>query len=158
MKYRIATAFGLLALGAAAIVPAGVGAQDISISIDGVVRGVEGEVVPLVDQAVAAEFVGDTCDGTVSTGNNASTHPNNDLLITTGGQTFTIPDVEAGANDVSVASGSIVLGENIVLELRLGPDAVGSGGLVLTFDCADTAVIPPTEPEPPTPEEPDFTG
>ena len=156
MKYRIAAVIAVFALGAAAFAPSGVGAQDISINTGGVVFDDPGTIVPIASQAVPAELVGDTCTGTVTAGNNASTHPNNDLLITTGGQTYVIPDVEAGANDVSTTTGTAVLGDTIVVELRLGEDGASSGGLLLTIDCTDTP--PDAGAEPPTPAEPDFTG
>ena len=157
MRFGIASAFALMALLAAAIAPAGVGAQDISLDVVGVVFGDEGDVFDVINEPVDPELVGDTCVETVTTGNNASTHPNNDLLITTGGVTYVIPDVEAGPNDISTIEGDVVLGENIVVQLRLGPDGASSGGVRITFECTDTQ-IPEVDPEPPTPEEPDFTG
>lgn len=156
MRYRLVAVVGLFAMVAAAFNPAA-GAQDISIDTGGVAYGAEGEIIVIADQAVDASLVGQTCTGTVSVGNNESVHPNNDLIITSGDLSVTIPNVEEGANDISTGTGSVLLGETIRVELQFGADGVTSGGLTLTFDCS-APELPETEPEAPTPEEPDFTG
>jgi hypothetical protein len=145
--------------------------DDIVIPIDTIVRGDEGDVEVVATVAVDPELVGDTCSAELTDSNNESTHPNNDLIVTSGSWNETIPDVESEANSTQVVAGEIILGETVVVEVRLGPDGVFSGGLTLTFDCEDvipaTTVAPTTEPPAQLPQsevvaataaQPTFTG
>lgn len=156
-KIRLLAVAAVMAIIAAAYSPA-VGAQvDITLSTGGSASGNPGDRIVIIDEAVDPALVGQSCVETVSAGNNASTHPNNDLIISSGTSTIVIEDVEAGANDVSSSTNDVTLGERITVELEFGEDGLTSGGLVITFEC-DAPSIPDAEPDPPTPEEPDFTG
>jgi len=151
----------LLVLAAAAITAVAVfagggvaGAQDIVIDTGGFAAGDPGTRIPIADETVDAALVGGTCSGTVTAENNASTHPNNDLVIATGGQEFVIADVEGGPNDVSTATGGFEIGESLTVELEFGDDGLTSGGLMLTITCT----APAAEVTEPVPAEPAFTG
>ncbi|MEM8904461.1 MAG: LPXTG cell wall anchor domain-containing protein [Actinomycetota bacterium] len=122
----------------------GASAQDgvLDIPIDTVVRDVEGSITVLSSTDVPAEAVGLTCTGEAVTSNQGSVHPNNDLLVETGGATFVFEDVEDQPGLTIPASGSFVLGETFVVSLRMGPDEVFSGGIRIAVDC--------TQPEPTT--------
>lgn len=144
---------------------------DLTVPIDTVVRGDEGDVIEVASVSVPEELVGDTCAATLVDENNESTHPNNDLIFTSGSWTATVPDVESEADSSTEIDGEITLGETIVVEVRLGSDGVFSGGLTLTLDCEDeipaTTVAPTTEPPAQLPQsevvaataaQPTFTG
>ncbi|MFA9564402.1 MAG: hypothetical protein ACERLM_06825 [Acidimicrobiales bacterium] len=132
---------------------------DVEIAVDTVVRGEPGDVVELVTVPVEADEVGMICLITVIGENNPSPHPNSDLIITSNGDSFEVPDVEAEAGQTTRGSvEAVVLGESVMVEVRLGPDGVFSGGLILTSECAPpevaaaeaTTTVPPTtvvEPE-----------
>ena len=126
--------------------PAGAQADSFTISLDGVIRGqAEGDIVELVDQAVAPALVGATCTVTGATENNGSVHPGNNVIIATGDATATVPGVEDVPGQVVVGSGSLVLGSNVVVSLEFGPDGITSGGVALAFDCAAAAPVGPVE-------------
>ncbi len=156
MKVRILIAVGLSAIAVAAFNPTA-GAQDITIDTGGVAYGSEGDRILIAEQDVDAALVGQVCDVTVTAANNDSAHPDNNIIITTAGASYLVPDVEASAGDVSTVAGSGVIGDSLRVELEFGPDGVTSGGLILTFDCAEPE-LPETTPDEPTPEEPSFTG
>ncbi|MEO1061431.1 MAG: LPXTG cell wall anchor domain-containing protein [Actinomycetota bacterium] len=126
-------------------------AQDnvIDIPIDTVVREPEGSITPLVSIDVPPEGVGLTCTGEAVTSNQGSVHPNNDLLVETGGETFVFEDVEDQPGLTIPASGSFVLGETFTVSLRMGPDEVFSGGIRIQVDCAppETTTTTTTAPE-----------
>jgi hypothetical protein len=145
--------------------------DDIVVPIETVVRGAEGDVVQVSSVPVPEELVGDTCSARLVDANNSSTHPNNDLIFTSGSWTATVEDVESEADSSTEIEGSITLGETIVVEVRLGADGVFSGGLTLNLDCEDvipaTTVAPTTEPPAQLPQsevvaataaQPTFTG
>ncbi len=127
--------------------------DDISIDIDGVVRGDPGDVITVATTTVDPELVGATCEAELTDRNNESTHPNNDLIVTSGGESAVFEDVETEANSTTVIPGDITLGETVVVEIRLGEDGVSSGGLDLVFDCTN-AVSPTTTEAPATTEVP----
>lgn len=123
-------------------VPAGA-IHDLEIPVDTVVRGDEGDVVELVTVPVEADEVGMVCDITVVGENNPSLHPNSDLIITSNGASFEVPDVEAEVEGTTRGGvEGVVLGEQVMVEVRLGQDGVFSGGMVLTSECAPPEVAP----------------
>lgn len=145
----MAHAFRALALSGvvAGVVLAGpaAGAQEdaIEIPLDSVVRADEGSETELASAPVPAELQGSTCRADAEADNQESVHPNNDLIIATGDARTVIPGVEDEAGQVSVSSGAVVLGETVTVLLRMGPDEVFSGGLVVSVDC--TAAPPTTD-------------
>jgi hypothetical protein len=146
-------AVGLLALALFAFASPASAIDDISIDIDGVVRGNPGDVIEVASTTVDPDLVGATCQAELTDRNNESTHPNNDLIVSSGGQSAVFEDVETQANSVTTFPGDITLGETVVVEIRLGEDGVSSGGLDLVFDCTN-AVFPATTVAPTTTEVP----
>jgi len=120
---------------AVATVPASAADVTISILIDEVVRGYEGEIIEIASVAVDPDDVGARClAGSVETGQ-GSTHPNNDYILSSAGTSAVILDFEAALGAVVPMVGAITLGESIKVELRLGPDRVTSGGFKITLTC-----------------------
>jgi hypothetical protein len=141
IKIRVAVVVVLAAM-LAFVSPAGAQADTFSITLEGVITGqAEGDIVELVDQAVAPGLVGATCTVTGATQNNGSVHPGNNLIIATGGSTATVPGVEEVPGQVVSGSGAVVLGSNVVISLEFGPNGNTSGGVTLTFDCAAVAPV-----------------
>ena len=142
-------------------IPTGASADgEINVEIDGISTGnAEGSRITVYEEAVAPEIVGNECTGTLSTGNNDSVHPGNAVVVTTNGVEYVASGVEDGAFETLTLAESFVIGDTLLVEVQFGPDGTTSGGLSLNLTCVDVEVeIPPTEPEPPTESEPDFTG
>jgi hypothetical protein len=123
------------------------GSQDgtvIEIPVGTVVEGAPGTVHLLATVPVDADDVGREC-GVVAQGvNNESVHPNSDLLVRSGGDEVVVPDVERAPNARTEATGTLTLASEVSVFVRLGPDGVFSGGLVVTLDCP----LPPPPPPP----------
>lgn len=107
----------------------------ITIEIEGVARGDEGEEVVLAERAVDPADVGATCSGTLTTENNSSVHPDNTLVITTGDTRAEIPNVEEFPGEMLVIEETLVLGDSIVVSMIFGPNGVTSGGMTLVLEC-----------------------
>jgi uncharacterized repeat protein (TIGR01451 family) len=141
---RFAVVIGALAVAVSAV-PAV--AQENSIIIDlpeAVVEGDEGDVIQIWTEPVPAHLIGASCDGALQIDNNASTHPNNDLILMSGDDVVEIENVEAQAGVTIVLDETLgPLGETIVLSIRLGRQGISSTGFMLTLDCQ-----PPVEPNP----------
>lgn len=128
-------AFGMATAGFAAP-PAW--AQDqpvIEIPLDTVVRGDPGSEHELATVASDPEDVGLECDVAAEGVNNESPHPDTDLLVRSGDAEVVVPDVEREPGAVTEAADTITLGPDVSVFVRLGPDGIFSGGLVLTLDC-----------------------
>lgn len=110
------------------LVAAPVVAQDetVLIQLDVVARGEAGDVVPVGEVAVDEGLVGTTCVGTIQVVNNASAHPNNDFIISSGGTTVEIPDFERVPGGTTTVQSRLVLGDTISASIRLGEDGVAS--------------------------------
>jgi hypothetical protein len=130
--------------------------DDIVIPIDTVVRSDEGELTQLASVAVDAELVGAVCTVSAEADNNESVHPNNDIIVSSGSDEVVLLDVEGADSLVTVASGTLTLGDTVLLTLRMGSDRVFSGGIVVTIDC-ETASTTTTVPEPTTTTAPEPT-
>jgi LPXTG-motif cell wall-anchored protein len=122
----------------------------LEIPLDTVVRGEPGSEHLLATEQVAAENVGRECDVVAEGANNESTHPDTDLLVRSGGSEVVALDVERAPGVTTEASGTIVLGSDVSVFVRLGPDGVFSGGLVVTLDCAPPPPTTTTTTEAPT--------
>ena len=175
-RYVGVAAFAVAVAGLAAT-PAG--AQDhpsFDIPLDTVVRGDEGSEHLLETASVPEEDHGRGCDVVVAGENNNSVHPNNDIIVTSGDSSVEVLDVEREPEAVTEATGTLTLGEEITVSLRLGSDGVFSGGLIVTVDCpvpptpttstsTTSTTLAPEAPEPapappamPVPGEPTYTG
>ena len=113
---------------------AAVAQEIVEVPIDTVVRGEPGEV-KLIDPpgvvAVPADKVGVQCSVHETSQNNTSVHPNNDLIVTSGGDSVTLFDVESGSGVRVDGDGLLTLGETVQVEVRLGGDGVFSGGFIV---------------------------
>ncbi|GMQ86434.1 MAG: hypothetical protein BMS9Abin07_2013 [Acidimicrobiia bacterium] len=114
----------------------------IIIEIDVVTYAKEGSITTLAERAVDPSLVGASCTGSARTENNASEHPDNDFILSSGTSSAVIPDWEREAGAEVTMSTSLVLGDSIVVQLLVGSHQVSSGMVVITLSCA--------QPEPPT--------
>jgi LPXTG-motif cell wall-anchored protein len=131
-RYALVLAAALLAYASP------VAAQDsdtFTIVVEGVLTGAEGDVAEVVNQPVAAALVGETCTVTGQSENNGSVHPGNNLIIATGSSSTTVAGTEDTPGQIVNGTGSVVLGESVVVSVEFGPDGVTSGGVTLTFAC-----------------------
>jgi LPXTG-motif cell wall-anchored protein len=135
---------GALAWLALSTVPAAAQQSLPSVVISETIRDAPGSVHVVSVTDVDPAFVGGTCDVTVTGENNASVHPNSDILIDSA-NTVVVPDVEraAGAEGIP-ADGTLQLGSTLTISVRLGGDGVFSGGfLEASFACTPPAPPPP---------------
>lgn len=138
-------AFTMALLGAVMVAaPAMAQTETIIIEIDGTTRGAEGSITTIAELAVDPAMVGTACTGTTQTSNNASEHPNNDFILSSGTSTAVFLDWEREAGAVVTTSMTLVLGDTITVELRLGPAEVSSGMVVITLTCAQSEPPPTT--------------
>ena len=118
-----------------------------TVIISETIRDTPGSVHLLSTTDVDPAAVASACDVTVTGENNASVHPNSDILIASANQ-VTVPDVERSSGAQSIpADGTLTLGSTVTISVRLGSDGVFSGGLLqVDFTCT-----PPTPPPTPPP-------
>lgn len=148
-KASIALAIsGVLLLAA----PAWAQSETIVIEVAGINRGDEGDIIRVASVEVDPGMVGWLCTATAQTGNNASEHPDNDFILTSGGSSTEILDWEAVAGEITHSSGTLVLGESITVDLRFGPRGISSGGVRIVLTCS-----PPPPPETTTTTVPETT-
>lgn len=121
--------------------PARGATAEIVIPVESIIRGPEGTIALLATVAVDPDLQGSECTVTGVGVNQDSIHPNTDILVSSGGGQVVLPDVEREPNFVIVAAGTLVLGPDIVVEVRFGPDRVFSGGLDVVLTCT----TPPPE-------------
>ncbi len=148
-KASIALAIsGVLLLAA----PAWAQSETIVIEVAGINRGDEGDIIRVASVEVDLGMVGWLCTATAQTGNSDSEHPDNDFILTSGGSSTEILDWEAVAGEITHSSGTLVLGESITVDLRLGPRGLSSGGVRIVLTCS-----PPPPPETTTTTVPETT-
>ena len=82
-------------------------------------RGDPGSVKVLASASTPTELVGESCVAKVTSTNNESTHPDNDLIIGTGAETVEFEDVEATASAVNETEGDVVLGSTVTMSPSL---------------------------------------
>jgi hypothetical protein len=115
-------------------------------------RAAPGSVHLVGTDSVDPALIGGTCDVNVNLSNNQSTHPNSNLLITSGSNTVIAPDVERDADTIiDTMPGTLVLeGDTITVSVQLGEDGLFSGGFTIHFACTapttTTTVSPTTSP------------
>jgi hypothetical protein len=119
--------------------------QDIvRIPLDTVMYGKPG-AVKLIDPPgvvnVPAAKVGSKCSVHETSENNRSTHPNTDLIVTSGGASVTLLDVEQEGGGRVDGDSLLTLGETVKVEVRFGADGVFSGGFLVGL--CETEVPPP---------------
>ncbi len=111
------------------------------IPIDTFIQADEGSLIELERVETPEELIGATCVGIAVAANGPSVHPGNDLIIASGGTTVVLEDVERESGAITPAAGDIVLGETVVVTLRMGSNGQFSGGLVIEIGANCT---PPT--------------
>lgn len=133
-----ALALGLLA-GAAALgavtSPAAAQQGVLEVPIDTIVREEQGSVIELASVEVPEDAIGLLCTGVVTTANQESVHPGNDLIVETGDSSVRFEDVEDIPGRTITGSGSFVLGGTFTVFLVMGPEQIFSGGLVVVVEC-----------------------
>ncbi len=119
-------------------VPTTAGAQGdvLTVDFDDVVFASAGAIVPVGSVAVGADLQGRTCLTSVVTANQSSIHPENDLLIATGGSKARIEDVEDFTNGTNSWLVDITLGSSIDMSVEMGPDGISSLGFTVEIDCS----------------------
>lgn len=119
---------------------AGVGAQEviediISIPVDSVLRAAPGTVTQIATAPVPEAFQGSDCIAEVESINQESVHPDNDLILVSGETSGEVLDFESEAFQDTTAEIPLTLGTDLVVSLRMGPNGVSSGGVLITVDC-----------------------
>lgn len=141
---RRTTVLACLGLGAL-LVPflAGpVGATElISISVDQIIYGDEGDEILVASADVPPELVGLSCEMTGESFNQDSVHEGNDLLIDLAGQVRVLPNFEDERDISHIFRDIAELPARIDVYVRLGPDGVSSGGFLISIECDE---VPPT--------------
>lgn len=120
------------------------GAELISIPVDEIIFGREGEEILVASADVPPELVGQSCEMTGETVNQESVHLGNDLLIRLGDRTEELDNFE-DERDIRYTFSSIAdLPPRIEVYVRLGPDGVSSGGFLISIQCEDDSTTTTT--------------
>ena len=111
------------------------GAELISIPVDEIIYGSEGEEILVASAEVPPDLIGLSCQMTGETVNQESVHFGNDLVIRLGAQTEELANFE-DERDIRYTFSSIAeLPPRIDVYVRLGPDGVSSGGFLISIEC-----------------------
>ncbi len=156
-RVRRSLAAGLIIFLTAGFGLSPVGAGNLDLPIDTVVRAEPGTVTELRRVSVDADLIGSRCELGITAENQDSVHPGNHLVVASGDSHATLHDVEGEAGRVSnTVAPEITLGETVVVSLVMGSDGVFSGGFSVTLSCDDgqssteQTVAPTTTTEAPT--------
>lgn len=129
-------ALRLLATAGLALVLLATPAQaDILLEFDELIFGAEGSVRTVGQVDVPDDLVGRNCQISAIAENQASVHPGNDVIVSTGDSQAVIVGVEDEVNGGTVETYQVVVGPSIVVQLRFGEDEMSSLGFGLSFDC-----------------------
>ena len=104
-----------------------------------VIRAAAGSEHVLALQTVNPSYIGFTCS-TSLTAVNRSVHPNNNVNLLTGTSTTSFANIERESGTITVAGGSVVLGEAIGLTLTMGSDEAYSSEFVVTLNCVEDEI------------------
>jgi len=107
---------------------------------------------------VPSNLVGASCTFEAVADNNISVHPGNDVIMSSGGDSVTLPNIERAPGAVTPSNGSITLGDTINVTLFLGTDngngrGVYSGGFTVNVSCTTQPSPSPTPSPSPEPSE-----
>jgi hypothetical protein len=120
-------------------------------------RGKPGTSVQIGAAKVPIGLQGRTCTVSLMSENNSSLHPKNDVIVRSGGDSVTFPNVEMSKDAQTFEGASpLTLGVEVLADMRFGSDGVTSSGFVLTIECLPpptTTTVPATT-VPPTTEPP----
>jgi hypothetical protein len=112
---------------------------------------------------VPSNLVGSSCTFEAVADNNISVHPGNDVIMSSGGDSVRLPNIERAPGAVTPSNGPITLGDTINVTLFLGTDngngrGVYSGGFTVNVSCT-TQPSPSPAPSPsPEPSETESPG
>ncbi len=127
-----------LALLAAGTAQAANTAAEISIPVSTIVRRIGvGNTEVLATKSINADYQGMVCDVKATAVNQGSVHPNNDLIVASNGTSVTLADVERAANVETFSNGTLTLGNNVKVSLRMGDDDVFSAGMDVVLSCEE---------------------
>jgi hypothetical protein len=123
-----------------------------------VIRGETGTTHALGAFEVPSNLVGASCTFEAVADNNISVHPGNDVIMSSGGDSVTLPNIERAPGAVTPSNGSITLGDTINVTLFLGTDngngrGVYSGGFTVNVICTTQPSPSPTPSPSPEPSE-----
>lgn len=107
---------------------------EIIVPVDTHVKAPEDSETILSTTLTPEALIGETCTVTARSENQSSVHPDNDLVVDAGTRVV-LPDVEAEPGGVVTATETLVLSDEIVISLIMGPDEVFSAGIDVRFDC-----------------------
>lgn len=119
---------------------------DVAIPITTIVYAAPNSVTTLASIDVDPQFAGQICDVTARSLNQGSVHPNNNLVVSSDSSSVTIPDVEGQSDGAVDATGTLILGSQVTVSLRMGSDGVFSAGMNvhLVCDFPVTTTVQPT--------------
>jgi hypothetical protein len=133
-----------LAISMLAVSVAGASADGIFvIPVDTLIHAEPGSLTVLAEATTPPELVGSSCEALAVAQNQESVHPQNNIIIETGGTSAVLADVEGAVDKTTYASGVVTLGPTVKLTLEMGPHGWFSGGFAVVMD---TECTPPPEP------------
>lgn len=109
----------------------------IEISLRTIVKAPEGSQEVLSTEQVPPELVREMCSVRAESDNNSSVHPGNNLVVESNGDEVVLADVEREPNAMTVAEGTLTLGEQVTVTLVMGPDELFSAGLTVRIVCVE---------------------
>jgi hypothetical protein len=109
----------------------------LEIPIDTVIRDDPGTAHVMASHDVDPSLLGRQCNVSKTAMNQHSVHPENDLIVRSGDTESILRDIESEPNATVVGEGTLVLGDEIVVSLLLGPDGVFSATLSIVLDCQE---------------------
>lgn len=112
----------------------GASAAEFIIPINTWVEAPPGSVTVLTTVDVPEELIGYSCLTIAVAANGESVHPNNDLIVSSGGDSVVLYDVERASFELTEASGTLVLGPTATVSLLMGGHGQFSGGLDVILD------------------------
>lgn len=112
----------------------------ITIPVDTVIFADKGSTTEVAREDIPAKYVGLTCSATAVSENQSSVHPGNNLVVESNGSTITLADVEREAGVSTDSSGSLTMGNKVVVSLVMGNDGVFSAGMDLHIMCDEPEV------------------
>lgn len=118
-------------------------------------KGDAGSSVAMGSADVPDELVGRSCNVVATVNNQESVHVGNTLVVSSGDSSVSMAGIEDVADAVTTEGGTITLGDTVTAAVVLGSDGATSLGSSLTVTCK---ALPQTQPTPPTPASPVYTG
>jgi len=122
-------------LAGTSLVSASENVHGLSIPHGTIIRGEEGSKHQVSQEKIDPKHLGSTCKVNVTSTNQGSVHPGNNLVIASGSTSVVVKDVEREAYGVIKATGEITLANQITVSVVLGKDRVFSGGMYVNFEC-----------------------